>query len=1238
MLDRRDLKKRLIAAAFILALPLPSLFWLPKGSVLAHGPVYPWPDAAGLFDISTGHLFAWVESSGFGGPNTEPAGFLFYLYAGALSFLFGDTHLAQSFSLYLGYAGCMAGAYFLSRTLGLGRTPSLAAAGVYILNPIIFSGMPTEPLNPRLLPYHAGAPVVLAIAVRVINGEALRKNIALFAIAALFLGSPGYSSLQYFVLQLFLIAIYSACRLLREEGGEWAGTAMRTALVLLVFFMINMYWLGLFLFDLGDAYASRLEPGFSDADLLRGFGLDFINGLMMLPVPELSNSFPWVAEYYRTATLAALFFFVSIAGLSFLSKEGREKAIFPGMAAALSLFLAKGTKAPFDSLGEAIFLSHPYITRLFRNPSYFELVTVLAFSLLMGIGTGLVMKKARAHSFKAAAAAMATLAASGIIYGRPFFSGSVIESGEKALSSQFNYVPDYYLELSSALRNDEETSRIMAVPAFTRQDWFVAYGWERSFLGGQFLNLWSGKPLIRSIYPGSAGVNPLFDSAMSPELAFISPEAWLWLMRVGGVKYVTLHGDTDTKLLRSYDKRLGDTEGIYRFIRNSPHIEKTGDFGPIELYALRSGLRLPKVYASDGFDLVEEMPFEESLPLLSFISSRERPLIAFSMQQPPGVLEKIKASGLVRGVLAPSDTLSVKSYASPSSLTESKSAVSSFVISAPGGFQKSRVFYDTDPGEYKKISFPGGEGQARLSVAVMPKYRAFAFNEDFTAAARNFETTGKLLSLYAPEDDGTGAQFPDDRFRAVRSGGKISVINHSAKTAVADLGLALMPLSETEEIRAYINGRESISDNGNSQIGALAPVELEIKGVLLFPGSNELRIYLKEPGPPDEKMARPIFGLGRLLRISVLEKDLEFPEDGVIERPLSASPEGIGFLPGARCVDGYLASFARDVGMADLERFPIFSMEYALEAHPGQGIEVSFMLDTNGDGKADASISKALRARASGRPERSRTDVMGLLRTHMPDQKKAYLTTVGFMAHCDDSERPGNAEAPGPGFRLRSIGLFSRQSEKTKVPLDWEPPVIKANGESVPMESHEGGLFFSADLPSPKGMQNLEVFETDVAGVYSISVEPEPLIAPVSGSAQNAPGTEGGGPLLRFERINPARYMVHVRGADKGFALAFLEAYHPGWRAYIGVPGRGDSGSILVERLRSRGARELDSHFVANGYANGWLVPDETVGDGEFTIIMEFRPQMSMEAGLLLSAAGLISVLAFSLAGRKAGR
>ncbi|MBE7415452.1 MAG: hypothetical protein HS130_09620 [Deltaproteobacteria bacterium] len=89
----------------------------------------------------------------------------------------------------------------------------------------------------------------------------------------------------------------------------------------------------------------------------------------MLLAPELANSFPGLS-ITGPLPIAALFFFISIAGLAFLSREERERAIFPGMAAALSLFLAKGTKAPFDSIGEVIFFA-PVYDKAFQEPRVF---------------------------------------------------------------------------------------------------------------------------------------------------------------------------------------------------------------------------------------------------------------------------------------------------------------------------------------------------------------------------------------------------------------------------------------------------------------------------------------------------------------------------------------------------------------------------------------------------------------------------------------------------------------------------------------------------------------------------------------------------------------------------------------------------------------------------------------------------------------------------------------------------
>ena len=86
------LKKRSIFFFFFLLIPIPSLFWLPSGEVLAHGPIYPWPNASQLWELAVKHLFAWIDISVLGSQNGEPTGFLFYIYGSIVTVIGGSSH------------------------------------------------------------------------------------------------------------------------------------------------------------------------------------------------------------------------------------------------------------------------------------------------------------------------------------------------------------------------------------------------------------------------------------------------------------------------------------------------------------------------------------------------------------------------------------------------------------------------------------------------------------------------------------------------------------------------------------------------------------------------------------------------------------------------------------------------------------------------------------------------------------------------------------------------------------------------------------------------------------------------------------------------------------------------------------------------------------------------------------------------------------------------------------------
>ncbi len=96
-------------------------------------------------------------------------------------------------------------------------------------------------------------------------------------------------------------------------------------------------------------------------------------------------------------------------------------------------------------------------------------------------------------------------------------------------------------------------------------------------------------------------------------------------------------------------------------------------------------------------------------------------------------------------------------------------------------------------------------------------------------------------------------------------------------------------------------------------------------------------------------------------------------------------------------------------------------------------------------------------------------------------------------------------------------------------------------------------------------------------------------------------------PKISYEKINSAKYIVHLTNVSNPFILFFSELYNKGWKAsYM-------SGEVI------------DNHFRANIYGNGWLINRE----GGFDIMIQFTPQKWMDLGEKLSFGSYILILGF---------
>lgn len=103
---------------------------------------------------------------------------------------------------------------------------------------------------------------------------------------------------------------------------------------------------------------------------------------------------------------------------------------------------------------------------------------------------------------------------------------------------------------------------------------------------------------------------------------------------------------------------------------------------------------------------------------------------------------------------------------------------------------------------------------------------------------------------------------------------------------------------------------------------------------------------------------------------------------------------------------------------------------------------------------------------------------------------------------------------------------------------------------------------------------------------------------------------------ITYERINPAKYVVHIQNSQSPFILVFSELFNKGWEASIEEDGK------------------KFEHSRVNNYANGWLID----GKGSYDLKVEFNLQHWLEIGEKISVVSFLvlsSVLVYFLLKKK---
>ncbi len=232
------------------------------------------------------------------------------------------------------------------------------------------------------------------------------------------------------------------------------------------------------------------------------------------------------------------------------------------------------------------------------------------------------------------------------------------------------------------------------------------------------------------------------------------------------------------------------------------------------------------------------------------------------------------------------------------------------------------------------------------------------------------------------------------------------------------------------------------------------------------------------------------------------------------------------------------------------------------------------------------------------------------------------------------SKLTGASELRPTTFSLNQFRVYG-QSLQPLADAMPSAPALRIDDTNVALSQNakrddRGGAGFETQtLGLERGNHSLFVGYDDATTVFRVgTVELAPARLKVPTHQEPTPTTT-------FRSINPTRYLVHVDSSTAPFFLIFSDSFHDGWKAFVrprdtSSPRWYEASALLSLLFDGGNTREVTDHYLVNGYANSWYV-ERT---GSFDISLEFIPQRTYEAGLIVSGLTLCACLLYLMASR----
>jgi hypothetical protein len=443
----------------------------------------------------------------------------------------------------------------LLKELGLSSRGRLFGALLYMMNPyaaLVIWHLP----HGRIQEPYAYAPLVAYVCIRVLRHGLETKSILLF-ILMFVLVTSGYSGPNYILIHIFPVVTLILLRLIYVKADLYkkAMTIGRFFVLGLAFLGLSAFWMIPFFLSVDSVLSSSaLSAIISNKEAYRMASVSFLHTFRLEGLWSISSSYKgdpyyswlwlWKTSWYQYALF--LIPIVSIYGLIRSARERKIVVLFFSVIFILALFLVKGAQDPLPELNDLFYSLSKFVSAGFRSPYLkFGILMTFGASGLFGLGVESIMSSVNSLRWKNILTAI--LLAWFALVNAQFINGDVIYRGGKIAKGFRVNLPAEYLDLRTYLSSDSGVGRLIILPLSKTNKTFVNW-----YNGGYFDKWFSGPHAVVNTDTGGASYTLPSTFAKQVENNSLDAKVYEILLDLMNVRYLLVHKDADWKYIDSH--------------------------------------------------------------------------------------------------------------------------------------------------------------------------------------------------------------------------------------------------------------------------------------------------------------------------------------------------------------------------------------------------------------------------------------------------------------------------------------------------------------------------------------------------------------------------------------------------------------------------------------------------------------------------------------------------------------